>query len=100
MDSNELQTLMREKLENVPNKARRVIEYLLTNTREAAFRIEQQVEAFARLQAMVVTAFRTDAEVLLKVGGVEHCLAGRTLAPQAFGNRLLRTFGPLDLRRQ
>ncbi len=38
MDSNELQTLMREKLENVPNKARRVIEYLLTNTREAAFR--------------------------------------------------------------
>jgi DNA-binding MurR/RpiR family transcriptional regulator len=38
MDSNELQKLMREKLENVPNKARRVIEYLLTNTREAAFR--------------------------------------------------------------
>lgn len=38
MDSNELQVLMREKLENVPNKARRVIEYLLTNTREAAFR--------------------------------------------------------------
>ena len=38
MDSNELQKLMREKLETVPNKARRVIEYLLTNTREAAFR--------------------------------------------------------------
>ncbi|MFA0888630.1 MAG: MurR/RpiR family transcriptional regulator [Synergistales bacterium] len=38
MDSNDLQKLMREKLENVPNKARRVIEYLLTNTREAAFR--------------------------------------------------------------
>ena len=38
MDSNELQRLMREKLETVPNKARRVIEYLLTNTREAAFR--------------------------------------------------------------
>ncbi len=38
MDSVELQKMMREKLENVPNKARRVIEYLITNTREAAFR--------------------------------------------------------------
>ncbi len=38
MNSAELQELMRSKLEGMPTKARRVIEYLLTNMREAAFR--------------------------------------------------------------
>ncbi|QTX31750.1 MurR/RpiR family transcriptional regulator [Aminithiophilus ramosus] len=38
MDSVQLQELMRGKLEGMPTKARRVIEYLLSNMREAAFR--------------------------------------------------------------
>ena len=37
MDSSELQALLRSKMEAMPNKARRVVEYLLSNTREAAF---------------------------------------------------------------
>ncbi|NLO59085.1 MAG: MurR/RpiR family transcriptional regulator, partial [Synergistaceae bacterium] len=37
MDSTQLQALLREKMETMPNKARRVVEYLLSNTREAAF---------------------------------------------------------------
>lgn len=38
MDSAQLQELMRSKLDGMPTKARRVIEYLLANMREAAFR--------------------------------------------------------------
>ena len=38
MDSAQLQALMMDKLEDMPNKARRVAEYLLANMREAAFR--------------------------------------------------------------
>lgn len=38
MDSAHLQELMRDKLEGMPTKARRVVEYLLSNMREAAFR--------------------------------------------------------------
>jgi DNA-binding MurR/RpiR family transcriptional regulator len=37
MDSAQLQAMLREKMEQMPNKARRVVEYLLSNTREAAF---------------------------------------------------------------
>lgn len=37
MEGTELQALLRAKMEGMPNKARRVIEYLLSNTREAAF---------------------------------------------------------------
>ena len=37
MDSAQLQAMLREKMERMPNKARRVVEYLLSNTREAAF---------------------------------------------------------------
>ncbi len=37
MESSELQAMLREKMENMPTKARRVVEYLLSNTREAAF---------------------------------------------------------------
>lgn len=38
MDSTDLQSLMLEKIPNMPNKARRVTEYLLSNMREAAFK--------------------------------------------------------------
>ncbi len=38
MDSNELQILMQEKMMHLPNKAHRVVSYLLRNMREAAFR--------------------------------------------------------------
>lgn len=37
MESNKLQDLLRSNLENMPGKARRVVEYLLTHMREAAF---------------------------------------------------------------
>ena len=37
MDSSQLQALLRSKVETMPNKARRVVEYLLANAREAAF---------------------------------------------------------------
>ena len=37
MDSSQLQALLRSKVEKMPNKARRVVEYLLANAREAAF---------------------------------------------------------------
>jgi len=37
MDSSQLQTLFQEKMETMPNKARRVVEYLLSHMREAAF---------------------------------------------------------------
>ncbi|GAB6281048.1 MAG: MurR/RpiR family transcriptional regulator [Thermovirga sp.] len=38
METDQLQELMREKMQGMPNKARRVVEYLLKNMREAAFR--------------------------------------------------------------
>lgn len=37
MDGSQLQALLRSKVETMPNKARRVVEYLLANAREAAF---------------------------------------------------------------
>ena len=37
MNSAKLQALLRNNIESLPNKARRVVEYLLANTREAAF---------------------------------------------------------------
>jgi DNA-binding MurR/RpiR family transcriptional regulator len=38
MDSNDLQSMMLQKIPDMPNKARRVTEYLLSNMREAAFK--------------------------------------------------------------
>jgi len=38
MDSHELQSMMLQKIPDMPNKARRVTEYLLSNMREAAFK--------------------------------------------------------------
>ena len=38
METEQLQELLREKMQGMPNKARRVVEYLLSNMREAAFR--------------------------------------------------------------
>lgn len=38
MDSADLQSMMLQKIPGMPNKARRVTEYLLSNTREAAFK--------------------------------------------------------------
>lgn len=38
METDQLQELLREKMQGMPNKARRVVEYLLSNMREAAFR--------------------------------------------------------------
>jgi DNA-binding MurR/RpiR family transcriptional regulator len=37
MDTQELQSLIREKIDTFPNKTRRVVEYLLTNSSEVAF---------------------------------------------------------------
>ncbi|MDO9508258.1 MAG: MurR/RpiR family transcriptional regulator [Thermovirgaceae bacterium] len=38
METGQLQELLREKMQGMPNKAHRVVEYLLNNMREAAFR--------------------------------------------------------------
>ena len=38
MDSTQLQNLLMERAHTMPNKARRVAEYLLANMREASFR--------------------------------------------------------------
>jgi DNA-binding MurR/RpiR family transcriptional regulator len=38
LETAQLQELLREKMQGMPNKARRVVEYLLKNMREAAFR--------------------------------------------------------------
>jgi len=38
LETDQLQELLREKMQGMPNKARRVVEYLLSNMREAAFR--------------------------------------------------------------
>ena len=38
MDSAELQSMMMKKITNMPNKAKRATEYLLSNMREAAFK--------------------------------------------------------------
>ncbi len=38
MEAGQLQELLREKVQGMPKKARRVVEYLLMNMREAAFR--------------------------------------------------------------
>ena len=37
MEANKLQELLRSNLDSMPSKARRVVEYLLTHMREAAF---------------------------------------------------------------
>ena len=50
---------------------------------EAAFRIEQLLDALARVDARVVAALRADVEVLLEVGAIEHRFARRALDPQA-----------------
>ena len=38
METEQIQALFREKMQGMPKKARRVVEYLLMNMREAAFR--------------------------------------------------------------
>jgi hypothetical protein len=51
---------------------------------ETAFRIKQQVQALTRIQAVVMAALGADLQVVFQVGRIEHRLAGRALAPQAF----------------
>jgi hypothetical protein len=61
---------------------------------EAAFRIEQLLDALARRHADVEIAFRADEEIVLEIGAIEDRLAGRTLDPQSLRHRHL-----LDARR-
>lgn len=59
MDSIDLQNLMQSKLSEMPNKARRVTEYLLTNMREAAFKsIGEVAEELAVSKAQLVRVAR------------------------------------------
>src|SRR5207244_12238865 len=68
---------------------------------EADVGIEQRIEPRARAEALVVAALRTDVEVLLEVGALEHRVARRALGPQPFRHGLARRgAGALDLRRQ
>src|SRR6185503_106920 len=55
----------------------------------AGLGIEEEVEALAGGEPVVEAALRAHVQVVLEVGEVEHRLARRALAPQAFGDRLL-----------
>ena len=68
---------------------------------EAAFRVEQLLDALARRHPDVEIALRTDEEVLLEVGAIEHRFAGRALDPEPLRHgRLLAAGRAADPRRQ
>src|SRR5688572_23885158 len=52
-------------------------------------RIEEEIEALARGEAVMERALRADVEIVLEVGEVQHRVARRTLAPQPFGDGFL-----------
>jgi len=67
----------------------------------AAFGVEEGVEPRARADAVMMAAFRTDVDVLLEIGLVEHGLARRALDPQPLGHRAaILALVRLDLRGQ
>ena len=80
MDSTQLQALLREKIETMPNKARRVVEYLLSNTREAAFlsigevaeRLEVSKAQLVRVARMVGFSGYADLKDTLQNSVLEH----------------------------
>lgn len=80
MDSTQLQALLREKMETMPNKARRVVEYLLSNTREAAFlsigevaeRLEVSKAQLVRVARMVGFSGYADLKDTLQNSVLEH----------------------------
>ena len=59
--------------------------------------IEETRQPFAAADAHVMAALRTDIEIALELGAVQHCVAGRTLDPQSLGNRTRAALG-LDPR--
>ena len=68
---------------------------------ELAFRVECQVNAFARGEPVVMPAFRAYVQILVEVSTIEHRFADFALAPKAFGHHLLDgARGALDFRRQ
>jgi hypothetical protein len=54
-----------------------------------SLRIQQQIDAGARFQALVMTALGTDVAVARQIGRIEDRFARRALAPQAFRQRRL-----------
>ncbi|MDR1731443.1 MAG: MurR/RpiR family transcriptional regulator [Synergistaceae bacterium] len=60
MNAQELQTLIREKMDTFPAKTRRVVEYLLTNSSEVAFRsISEVANKLSVSKAQLVRVART-----------------------------------------
>ncbi|MDR1874407.1 MAG: MurR/RpiR family transcriptional regulator [Synergistaceae bacterium] len=60
MNAQELQSLIREKIDTFPNKTRRVVEYLLTNSSEVAFlSISEVAERLSVSKAQLVRVART-----------------------------------------
>ncbi|MBL3539606.1 MurR/RpiR family transcriptional regulator [Aminivibrio sp.] len=80
MDSAELQAMLREKMEQMPNKARRVVEYLLSNTREAAFlsigevaeKLDVSKAQLVRVSRMVGFSGYADLKDALQNSVLEH----------------------------
>ena len=60
--------------------------------------IEKFHDALAAVDAHVMAALRTDIQIALDLGFVQHGIAGRTLGPQAFGHRAGTALG-FDPRR-
>ena len=68
---------------------------------ESTVRIESQIDAFASGYSVVVTAFRTDVEILVQVRTIKHRFANFAFAPQPFGDGFLdATRAALDLWRE
>src|SRR5690349_3877779 len=59
--------------------------------------VEETRQALAAPDAHVMAALRADIEIALQLGAIEHRVAGRTLDPQALGDRTRAALG-LDAR--
>lgn len=95
MDSTELQSMMLKKIPEMPNKARRVTEYLLSNMREAAFKsIGDVAEELSVSKAQLVRVAR-----VLGFGGyseLKDCLQKAILEQVNPAAMLTRAVGMKD----
>ena len=79
-------------------KLERIVRFYARGQLAGRARIEKLEQPFARAHAHVVAALGTDVNVAFELGPVKHCVARRTLHPQAFGHRTRAPLG-LDARR-
>lgn len=95
MEGTELQALLRSKMEGMPNKARRVIEYLLSHTREAAFlsigevadNLEVSKAQLVRVSRMLGFKGYADLKDALKAAVLEQVNPAAVLSKQMKENK-------------